>query len=69
MFGVPKKGGKSIQMVGNFCKLNKMLLRNPQFIETIHDLLMSVGYWEWVSTADLNMGYYAMRFSPESRQI
>eukprot|EP00957_Ditylum_brightwellii_P191493 14578748-Ditylum_brightwellii.AAC.1 len=46
-----------------------MLLQNPQFIEPIHDLLMLVGYWEWVLTADLNMGYYAMHLSPESRKV
>eukprot|EP00957_Ditylum_brightwellii_P031903 2418918-Ditylum_brightwellii.AAC.1 len=55
MFFVPKKDKVSMQTVGNFRRLNELLIRSPEFIEPINDLLASLGAWNWVSNIDFNM--------------
>ena len=68
-FGVPKKDRKSMRTVGDFRVLSSMLLRSPCFIESIEDLLSSLGTWQWASGIDLNMGCCAMKLCENTRKF
>ena len=67
MFGVPKKNKREIRTVVDYRKLNRVIKRNPCYIEPMHDLIMSVGQWKWGSEFDLNMGYHAMKSCEKTR--
>ena len=42
MFGIPKKNKKDIRTLIDYRKLNRMVKRNPCFIEPIHALIVSI---------------------------
>eukprot|EP00957_Ditylum_brightwellii_P157947 12022753-Ditylum_brightwellii.AAC.1 len=60
MFFVPKKDKVSMQTVSNIRWLNELLIKSPEFIEPINNVLASLGGWNWALNIDFNMGYYAM---------
>eukprot|EP00957_Ditylum_brightwellii_P013376 1010338-Ditylum_brightwellii.AAC.1 len=55
MFFFLKKDKVSMQTVSNFRRLNELLIRSPEFIEPINNLLASLGAWTWASSIDFNM--------------
>ena len=68
-FLIRKKDGKSARFISDFCELNKRRLRKPYRISRIQDMLQRMEGLTWVSAIDLNMGYYHINLSPESRQL
>eukprot|EP00957_Ditylum_brightwellii_P143068 10900838-Ditylum_brightwellii.AAC.2 len=58
-----------MQTVRDFRWLNKLLLRSPEFVDPIDNLLASLGAWNLVSNIDFNMGYYEMELCPMTQKF
>ena len=63
-FIIPKKNG-TVRFLTDFRRLNSQLNRHPYPLPKIQDLLQSVPKFSFVTTLDLNMGYYSTPIHPD----
>ena len=70
-FIIPKKDG-TVRFISDFRELNKRIRRikrKPFPIPKIHDLLLKLEGFKYVTSLDLNMGYYHIELSPFSKKL
>ena len=67
-FIIPKKD-KTVRFITNFRELNKRILRKPYPILKIQDLLLKLEGFQYGTSLDLNMGYYHIELSPNSKKL
>ena len=67
-FVIPKKDG-SVRFISDFRELNKRILRQPYPIPHIQDMLLNLEGFKYATSLDLNMGYYHLELSPESKRL
>ena len=68
-FIIPKKDG-TVRCISDFRELNKRIKRIPYPIPKIQDLLMKLeGFQYYATSLDLNMGYYHIELSPNSKRL
>jgi hypothetical protein len=65
---VPKKDG-SVRFISDFRELNKRIKRKPYPIPKIQDLLLKLEGFQYATSLDLNMGYYHIELSPNSKRL
>jgi len=66
-FIVPKKDG-SVRFISDFRELNKRIRRKPYPIPKIQDMLLKLEGFQYATSLDLNMGYYHIELSPDSKK-
>lgn len=67
-FGIPKKNGQ-IRFVSDFRQLNKGLRRTPYPLSVPQEIFRTMDGFEYCTTMDLNMGFWAICLSPYSQQL
>jgi RNase H-like domain found in reverse transcriptase/Reverse transcriptase (RNA-dependent DNA polymerase)/Integrase zinc binding domain len=67
-FIIPKKDG-SVRFISDFRQLNLRIKRKPFPIPHIQDLLLKLEGFQYATSLDLNMGYYHIELSPNSRAL
>ena len=67
-FVIPKKDG-TVRFISDFRELNKRIVRQPYPIPHIQDMLLNLEGFKYATSLDLNMGYYHLELSPESKQL
>jgi Reverse transcriptase (RNA-dependent DNA polymerase) len=67
-FIIPKKDG-SVRFISDFRELNKRIKRKPFRIPKIQDMLLKLEGFKYATSLDLNMGYYHIELSPESKRL
>ena len=67
-FIIPKKDG-SVRFISDFRELNKRIKRKPYPIPKIQDLMLKLEGFQYATSLDLNMGYYHIELSPDSRKL
>ena len=67
-FIIPKKDG-TVRFISDFHELNKRITRKPFLIPKIQDLLLKLEGFQYATSLDLNMGYYHIELSPDSKQL
>jgi hypothetical protein len=68
-FIIPKKDG-SVRFISDFWELNKWIKRKPYPIPKIQDLLLKLKGFQYVTSLDLNMGYYYhIELSPQTKNF
>ena len=68
-FIIPKKDG-TILFINNFRELNKQQIkRKPYPIPHIQDMLLNLEGFQYATSLDLNMGYYHIELSPDSKKL
>ena len=65
---IPNKD-KTVRFITDFCELNKRILRKPYPIPKIQDLLLKLEGFQYGTSLDLNMGYYHIELSPNSKKL
>ena len=67
-FIIPKKDG-TVRFINDFRELNKRIRRKPYPIPNIQDMLLNLEGFQYATSLDLNMGYYHIELSPESKKL
>ena len=67
-FVIPKKDG-TVRFISDFRELNKRIRRVPYPIPHIQDMLLNLEGFKYATSLDLNMGYYHLELSPDSREL
>jgi hypothetical protein len=67
-FIIPKKNN-TVQVITDFRGLNKCLKRKPYPMPKIPDMFKGMERFRYATTIDLNMGYYSMALSEESKKL
>jgi hypothetical protein len=67
-FIIPKKDG-TVRFINDFRELNKRIKRKPFPIPNIQDMLMNLEGFQYATSLDLNMGYYHIELSPNSKRL
>ena len=67
-FIIPKKDG-SVRFISDFRELNKRIKRKPFPIPKIQDMLLKLKGFKYTTSLDLNMGYYHIELSPNSKRL
>ena len=67
-FIIPKKDG-SVRFISDFRELNKRIKRKPFPIPKIQDMLLKLEGFKYATSLDLNMGYYHIELSPNSKRL
>ena len=67
-FIIPKKDG-TVRFINDFRELNKRIRRKPFPIPNIQDMLLGLEGFQWATSLDLNMGYYHIELSPDSKRL
>jgi hypothetical protein len=67
-FIIPKKDG-TVRFISDFRELNKLIKRKPFPLPKIQDLLLKLEGFQYATSLDLNMGYYHIELSPESKKL
>ena len=67
-FIIPKKDG-SVRFISDFRELNKRIKRKPYPIPKIQDMLLKLEGFKYATSLDLNMGYYHIELSPNSKKL
>jgi hypothetical protein len=67
-FIVPKKDG-SVRFISDFRELNKRIKRRPYPIPKIQDMLLKLEGFQFATSLDLNMGYYHIELTPDSKKL
>ena len=67
-FIIPKKDGM-VRFINDFRELDKRIKRKPFPIPKIQDLLMKLEGFQYATSLDLNMGYYHIELSPDSKKL
>jgi hypothetical protein len=65
-FAIPKKDG-SIHFISDFRELNARIKRTPFPIPKIQDLMLKLEGFQYATSLDLNMGYYHIELSADSK--
>ena len=67
-FIIPKKDGR-VRFISDFRELNKRIKRKPYPIPNIQEMLLNLEGFQCATSLDLNMGYYHLELSPQSKQM
>jgi RNase H-like domain found in reverse transcriptase/Reverse transcriptase (RNA-dependent DNA polymerase)/Integrase zinc binding domain len=67
-FIIPKKDG-SVRFISDFRELNKRIKRKPYPLPKVQDLLLKLEGFQFATSLDLNMGYYHIELSPQSKKL
>lgn len=67
-FIIPKKDG-TVRFISDFRELNKRIQRQPFPLPKIQDLLLKLEGFQYATSLDLNMGYYHIELSPQSKEL
>ncbi len=67
-FIIPKKDG-TVRFISDFRELNKRIKRKPYPIPKIQDLLIKLEGFQHATSLDLNMGYYHIELTPDSKKL
>ena len=67
-FLIPKKDG-TVRFINDFRELNKQIKRKPYPIPKIQEMLLKLEGFRYATSLDLNMGYYHIELTPESKQL
>ena len=67
-FIIPKKDG-TVRFISDFRELNRRIKRKPYPIPKIQDLLLKLEGFTYGTSLDLNMGYYHITLTPESKKL
>lgn len=59
----------TIQFISDFKKLNKRIKYFPYPLPNIQELLMKLEGFQWATALHLNMGYYHIELSPNSKKM
>jgi hypothetical protein len=65
-FIIPKKNG-TVRVVSDFRELNSKIQQVFYSIPRIQDILISQNGFTYATSIDLNMGYYAIRLTPNAK--
>ena len=68
MFIQPKNNG-AVRLLSNFRKLNQRIRRKKIPVPKIQDMLINLEGFMYMSSLDLNIGYYHIELSLGSKQI
>ena len=68
-FTIVKKDGVTLRSIADLRELNKRIKRKPFPIPKIQELLLKLEKFKFGTSLDLNMGYYHIVLSPNSRKI
>ena len=67
-FIIPKKD-KTVRFINDFRELNKRIKRMPYPMPKIQDMLLKLEGFKYATSLDLNMGYYHIELSPDSKKL
>ena len=67
-FIIPKKDG-TVRFISDFRELNKRIKRKPYPIPKIQELMLMLEGFMFATSLDLNMGYYHIVLTPQSRNL
>jgi hypothetical protein len=67
-FVIPKKN-QTVRVITDFRGLNKCLKRKPHPIPKIPDIFHGLEKFQYATTIDLNMGYYAVALDDEAKAL
>ena len=67
-FITPKKDG-TVRFLTDFREVNKRIVRKPFPLPKISTVLQELEGFTYVTTLDLNMGYYTIRLDPDASKI
>ena len=67
-FIIPKKDG-TVRFINDFRELNKRIKRKPFPIPHIQDMLLNLEGFQYATSLDLNMGFYHIELSPDSKKL
>ena len=67
-FIIPKKDG-TVRFINIFRELSKRIRRKPHPIPNIQDMLLNLEGFQCATSLDLNMGYYHIELSPNSKRL
>ena len=67
-FLIPKKDG-TVRFISDFRELNTRIKRKPYPIPKIQDMLLKLEGFKYATSLDLNMGYYHVELSPDSKRL
>ena len=67
-FIIPKKD-ETVRFISDFRELNKKIKRKPFPIPKIQDLMLKLEGFQYATSLDLNMGYYHIELSPDSKKL
>jgi hypothetical protein len=59
----------TVRFISDFRQLNKRIKRKPFPIPKIQDLLLKLEGFQYATSLDLNMGYYHIELSPDSKRL
>ena len=65
---IPKKDDR-IRVVSDFRVLNNSICRSPWPTPNIQEIFQEIGRFNYMTTIDLNMGYYAMALTERSKDL
>ena len=67
-FIIPKKDS-TVRFISDFRKLNNRLKRKPFPIPKMQDLMLKLEGFTYGTSLDLNMGYYHIELTPNSKRL
>ena len=67
-FIIPKKDG-TVRFISDFRELNKRIKRKPFPIPKIQEMLLKLEGFQYGTSLDLNMGYYHIELTPNSKRL
>ena len=67
-FIIPKKN-KTVRFISDFRELNKRIKRKPYPIPKIQDMLLNLEGFQYATSLDLNMGFYHIELTPNSKRL
>ena len=67
-FVIPKKD-QTVRFITDFRELNKRIKQKPYPIPKIQDLLLNLEGFQWATSLDLNMEYYHIQLTPNTRRL
>ena len=68
MFTIKKPDG-TLRSLTDFRELNKRIKRKPFPIPKIQDMLQKLRGFKWVTSFDLNMGYYHIKLDSDASKL
>jgi hypothetical protein len=63
------KTDQTARFINDFRELNKRIVRKPYPIPRIQDMLLNLEGFQYTTSLDLNMGYYHIELSPNSKKL
>ena len=67
-FSIPKSDN-TIRFIGDFCEVNKRIIRTPFPLPKISSILQVLEGLTYATAIDLNMGYYTIRLDLDAQNI